>query len=97
MFAALLGRKRGTPVKVSVTLRLQSLSPFPATAKFKRMLVHWQRGDKKSGVTKAVLGAEDPSQRVAGGKGSHLKFDFRTLEAIEFTATLYKARLGERG
>jgi len=45
--------------------------------------------EQRTGTTKAVLGADDPTQR-APGKGFHLKYDFR--ETVAFPATLYKAR-----
>ena len=48
---------------------------------------------QRSGLTKPVLGADDPTAR-APGKGFHLKYDFR--ETVAFPVTLYKARRGSR-
>jgi hypothetical protein len=44
---------------------------------------------QRTGLTKPVLGADDPTAR-APGKGFHMKFDFR--ETVSFPVTLYKAR-----
>lgn len=44
---------------------------------------------QRSGTTRPVLGADDPTAR-APGKGFHLKFAFN--EVITFPVTLYKAR-----
>ena len=56
MFARLAGAlKRKDSTKFEVTLRIHSLSPWPATAKFKRLAVKWQRGDK----------ARDPAVKTA--------------------------------
>ena len=49
----------------------------------------WPRA-QRSGATKPVLGADDPTQRAPGKGGFHLKYDFR--ETIAFPVTLYKAR-----
>ena len=48
-----------------------------------------RRRAQRSGTTKPVLGADDPTQR-APGKGFHMKYDFR--ETVAFPVTLYKAR-----
>ena len=157
MFAKLssaIKRRTGGTESASfeVTLQFNSLSPWPATAKFKRLAVKWQRGDKvrrgghvplrtykrrascppravrrscppsspesrlccgcaarprerrsrppvlsrpssqpkHSGLSKPVLGADDPTARAPGGRGFHLKFDFRSTAT--FPLTLYKAR-----
>lgn len=48
MFARLAGalKRKKDATKFEVTLRIHSLSPWPATAKFKRLAVQWRRGDK---------------------------------------------------
>jgi len=39
-------KRKGAEEKFEVTLRISTLSPWPATAKFKRLCVRWQRGSK---------------------------------------------------
>ena len=39
-------KRKGTEEKFEVTLRISTLSPWPSTAKFKRLCVRWDRGGK---------------------------------------------------
>lgn len=73
-------RRQGTPRARSTGARRDSLLAL--------------LGAQRTGTTKPVLGADDPTARTPGGKGFHLKFAFN--DTITFPVTLYKVRLSVR-
>ena len=68
MFARLAGalKRKKDATKFEVTLRIHSLSPWPGTAKFKRLAIKWQRGDKVRRRAAASLAWSHATHRVYG-------------------------------